>query len=51
MKHRLNVDDSVITTAVQNYYDIVLQSLEFLPVGEGAWVYKGIDDERREWFI
>jgi spectinomycin phosphotransferase len=51
MKHRLNIDDSVIIAAVQDQFTIHLQSLEFLPVGEGAWAYKGADNEQNKWFI
>lgn len=51
MKHRLNVNDSVIVAAVQNSFGITLQSLEFLPVGEGAWAYKGVDANNKEWFV
>jgi spectinomycin phosphotransferase len=51
MKHRLDIHDNAIIAAVRENFDLALQSIEFLPIGEGAWVYKGTDDGRHEWFI
>ena len=47
----MDIADSMILSAVQEYFSLHLQSLEFLPVGEGSWVYKGQDENSRSWLI
>jgi spectinomycin phosphotransferase len=51
MKHRIDIADNTVIAVVQGYFGIHLRSLEFLPVGEGSWAYKGIDASKRQWFI
>jgi spectinomycin phosphotransferase len=51
MKHRMNIAESTILSAVQEHFSLYLQSLEFLPVGEGSWVYKGRDESHGSWLI
>lgn len=36
---------------MRDVFNIELRSLEFLPIGEGAWVYKGLDKAGQSWFI
>ncbi len=51
MKHRPTVDDNLIRTAVHDSFGLSFDYLEFLPVGEGAWAYKGTDSSSKKWFI
>jgi spectinomycin phosphotransferase len=51
MKHRPNVDDREIITAISRAFQIQVRTLDFLPLGEGAWVFKGEDSAKRSWFI
>ncbi|GCE09119.1 phosphotransferase [Dictyobacter aurantiacus] len=47
----MNIAESSILSAVQEYFSLHLQFLEFLPVGEGAWVYKGHDESQSLWIV
>lgn len=51
MKQRPNIIDGEIISAVSTVCNIELRALDFLPLGEGAWVYKGEDSAKRAWFI
>jgi spectinomycin phosphotransferase len=52
MKHRPpHIDDEEIITAVNAAFGIELPLLDFLPLGEGAWVYRGEDSAKHVWFI
>lgn len=51
MKHPINIAENSILSAVQKYFSLHLQSLEFLPVGEGSWVYKGRDESQGSWLM
>lgn len=47
----MNIAESTILSAVQESFSLHLQSLEFLPVGEGSWVYKGRDERHGSWLM
>jgi spectinomycin phosphotransferase len=51
MKHRPNVDDADIISAVSASFTLDLRTLDLLPLGEGAWVFEGEDSAKRTWFI
>jgi spectinomycin phosphotransferase len=51
MRHRPNIDDSTIRSAVHDRFDLQLRTLKFLPVGEGSWAYRGEDQLGQNWFI
>jgi len=51
MKHKPNVEDSEIISAVSTAFSIELRALDILPLGEGAWVFKGEDSAKHTWFI
>ena len=51
MRHRPNLDDSEIQSAVHGLFDLQLRAVEFLPLGEGSWAYKGEDQAGENWFI
>jgi hypothetical protein len=51
MRHRPTVADNAIVQAVHATFNIHLRTLTFLPLGEGAWVYRGEDETGVAWFI
>jgi spectinomycin phosphotransferase len=51
MRHRPNVDDSELRSAVHDRFDLQLRALAFLPLGEGSWAYRGEDQAGQNWFV
>jgi thiamine kinase-like enzyme len=51
MRHRPTIGDNAILQAIHATFNIHLHTLTFLPLGEGAWVYRGEDETGAAWFI
>src|SRR4051812_44793649 len=51
MKHPPAIPNDDILQAIRNYFGLTIASLDFLPVGEGSWAYKAIDDAGKTWFV